>query len=429
MRIYTLFTLLLLLSNIIFSQHTMNDIVDPKTIDGGYVANPDGIISREHQAEINQILADLEAADSFQVAVVALNSIGSEVPKDFATDLFAKWGIGNRDKDDGLLILFINDQRRIEFETGYGTESVLSDVQCKNIQMDYMVPLFKVEEYSEGILQGVKVTASELSGKKVDSYSRQEKIYDEKAYEAEMARINEVIAKERRARRIRWALIIAGWHVVGVLIFLITLLIVRYRQDPYDKYKTIRFFHAWIWAVFFPLTHIFIVILAKKLKNRYRNMIRFSGKTGEIMRKLEESDEDKYLSKGQITEELVHSVDYDVWITDNSDDTLVLEYRPLFSSYTKCPKCRYRTYYKVYDRQIIAPSYSSSGRGERKHECVNCKHVDRKTYTIPRLRRSSTTSRSGGWSGTGSSGGGGWSGGGGSWGGGSSGGGGAGSSW
>lgn len=428
MRFTALFTLILLFSNNIFGQHTINDVVDPKTVDGGYVANPDGIISQEHQTEINQILADLEAADSFQVAVVALNSIGNEVPKDFATDLFEKWGIGNRDKDDGLLILFINDQRRIEFETGYGMESVLSDVQCKNIQMDYMVPLFKVEEYSEGLLQGVKVTASELRGKKVDSYSQEETFYDDQAYEAEMERIEQEIAKENRAKMIRWAFIIAGWHVVGVLIFLITLLIARYRQDPYDKYRTIRIFHAWIWAVFFPITHIFIVILAKKLKNRYRNMIRFSGKTGEIMRKLDENDEDQFLSKGQVTEELVHSVDYDVWITDDKIDILILEYKPLFSSYTKCPKCHYRTYYKVYDKQIVAPTYSSSGRGERKHECVNCKHVVHKSYTIPRLRKSNTTYRSsGGWSSGGSSGG--WSGGGRSWGGGSSGGGGAGSSW
>lgn len=428
MRQFTLITLLLLFWNSVYSQHTLDDVVDPKTIDGGYVANPDGIITPEHQAEINQILADLEASDSFQVAVVALNSIGYDVPKDFATDLFEKWGIGNRNRDDGLLILFINDQRRIEFETGYGTESVLSDVQCKNIQMDYMVPLFKVDAYSEGLLQGIKITAGELRGRKVDTYDRQEKIYNELAYEAEIARIEAEIAEERRAQRMRWMLIIAGWHVIGVLLFLITLIIARYRQDPYDKYRTIRIFHAWIWAILFPITHIFIVILAKKLKNRYRNMIRFSGKSGEIMRKLDEMDEDKFLSKGQVTEELVHSVDYDVWITDDEIDVLILEYRPLFSSYTKCPKCKFRTYYKVYDKQIIAPTYSSSGKGERKHECVNCKHVDHKTYVIPRLRRSNTTYRSsGGWSSGGSSGG--WSGGGGSWGGGSSGGGGAGSSW
>ena len=97
----------------------------------------------------------------------------------------------------------------------------------------------------------------------------------------------------------------------------------------------------------------------------------------------------------------------------------------LFTKYSTCPKCHFKTYYKVYDRQIVAPSYSSAGKGERKHECANCKHVDLKTYHIPRLRRSNRSSGSRGWVG---SGGGGFSGGG-SFGGGSSGGGGGGSSW
>ena len=151
---------------------------------------------------------------------------------------------------------------------------------------------------------------------------------------------------------------------------MIVLLVVRFRNDPYKKYKAINYFALWIWAVLFPITHIFVVIFARKSRQRYRDMIRFSGKTGEIMRKLSENDEDEYLSRGQITEELVKSVDYDVWITDKSDDVLVLAYRPLFTKYSTCPKCHFKTYFKAYDRQIVAPSYSSSGRGERKHECA-----------------------------------------------------------
>src|SRR5690606_16106856 len=106
----------------------------------------------------------------------------------------------------------------------------------------------------------------------------------------------------------------------------------------------------------------------------------------------------------------------------------ILPYRPFFSKYTKCPKCGFSTYYKEYDRTIVAATTYSSGTGERKHSCAHCKHSVTKKYTIPRISKSSTTS-SGGWSGGGGSS---WSGGsssGGSWGGGRSGGGGAGRSW
>lgn len=408
------------LSTLVVAQSTLNSVPNPKSNGNGYVSNPDGIISADDAGLIDNICAQIEQEDSFQVTFVILNSIGSEVPKDFAGQLFNQWGVGHVGRDDGLLVLFVMDQRRIEFETGYGTETVLTDYQCVQLQQEYMVPYFRDGDYPTGIKAGAQAIQSVLRGQVIDHRAAQSMEEEQIRYEQERLR-------EKTNRRRNLIISIVAWHAVGLLLFLIGLLVARLRNDPYAKYNSIKYFGVWIWAILFPVTHIFVVIFAKKLKQRYRDMIRFSGKTGEIMRKLSEDDEDEYLSKGQITEELVKSVDYDVWITDQTDDILVLAYRPLFTKYTTCPKCHYKTYYKVYDRQIVAPSYYSSGKGERKHECANCKHVDRKTYHIPRLRRSSRSSSSGGWSSGGSSSGG-WSGGG-SFGGGSSGGGGGGSSW
>jgi len=403
-----------------FGQYTVSSVPNPKN--GGrysHVSNPNQILSPDNAGTIDNICRQIETEDSFQVAFVVLQSIGDEVPKDFATELFNKWKIGHTDKDDGLLVLFVMDQRRIEFETGYGTETVMTDYKCVEIQQDFMVPEFKLGDYNRGLVQGARAIQSHLSGKVVDrklASSAQE-------YELKMEREEEIRTQNRR-RNLIISLVV--WHAIGLTSFLIALLIARFRNDPYRKYKAINYFGLWIWAVVFPVTHIFVVIFARKLRQRYRDMIRFSGKTSEIMRKLSEDDEDEYLSRGQVTEELVKSVDYDVWITDKSDDVLILPYRPLFSKYSTCPKCHFKTYYKAYDHQVVAPSYVSSGRGERKHECANCKHVDIQSYHIPRLRRSNRTSGSSGWSGSGSSAGG-FSGG--SWGGGSSGGGGGGSSW
>lgn len=414
-----LFILLFTLSgplSILAQYHSVNQVPNPKDGGTGYVTNPDGYLTRNDEKKINKILAKLEKKNSFQVAVVVVESIGSNVPNDFGTELFNLWGVGHKETNNGLLILFVGDQRRIEFITGYGTETVLPDVTCYNIQQDYMIPFFKDDDYSAGLVAGVRATNDFLEGKSIEPY------------ESEVWNMNqqEMLAKAdlRRRKTIRkWVFWGLSWHAVGLVIFLVALLIIRFRYDPYRKYNTIKYFHLWIWAVLFPVTHIFIVIIAKRLKDRYRNMVRFSGKTGEIMHKLRENEEDKYLSKGQVNEELVHSVDYDVWVTEKDDDLLVLSYRPFFSRYSRCPKCGFRTYRKEYDRQIVAPTYSSSGRGEKKYSCSNCNHEKRTTYHIPRLTRSSTTS-SGGYSG-GSS----WSGGSSSWGGGSSGGGGAGSSW
>jgi uncharacterized protein len=138
------------------------------------------------------------------------------------------------------------------------------------------------------------------------------------------------------------------------------------------------------------------------------------------MRKLDENIDDQYLQKGQITEEQVKSIDYDVWISDEPGDILILAYKRWFSSYSSCPKCNYKTYYKEYDRIIRSATYSSSGEGERKYVCRHCKHSKITRYTIPRKTKSSSSSsssRSGSFGGSSS------------FGGGRSGGGGAGSSW
>lgn len=404
-------------------QSTVNSVPNPRISDArGYVSSPDGILNADDAGIINSICAEIEAQDSFQVAFVVLESIGTEEPKYFAGQLFNKWGVGHVGRDDGLLVLFVKDQRRIEFETGYGTESVLTDYQCVQIQQEYMLDYFKSGEYSEGLVQGARAIQSALRGKEVDRFEVQSLM--------EREIIEQQTEEQERSERIySFVKALIVWHAIGLILFLITLLVVRLKNDPYEKYNFIRIFGVWIWAVLFPITHIFVVLLAKSLKQRYRDMIRFSGKTNEIMRKLTEEDEDKYLSRGQITEELVKSVDYDVWITDDSDDMLILAYRPLFTKYTTCPKCHFTTYFKVYDHQVSAPTYYSRGQGERKHECANCKHVYLQTYTIPKLVRSNRTSSSGGWSSGGGGGGFSGGGGGGSFGGGSSGGGGGGSSW
>ncbi len=407
-------------SSIVVGQSTVNSVPNPKQNGNrGYVSNPDRILDADNAGLIDNICAEIEEQDSFQVAFVVLESIGTEVPKDFAGQLFNKWKIGHAGRDDGLLVLFIMDQRRVEFETGYGTETVLTDYGCVQLQQESMIPFFRSGEYSQGLLSGAQAIQRVLSGQVVDRFAVQSMEENQLRQEQE-----EILKTKNRNRTLVISLIV--WHAIGLILFLIALIIARFRNDPYDKYNTIKYFGVWIWAILFPITHIFVVLFSKKLKQRYRDMIRFSGRTDEIMRKLSEEDEDEYLSRGQITEELVKSIDYDVWITEDSDDVLVLAYRPLFTKYSTCPKCHFKTYYKVYDRQIVAPSYSSAGKGERKHECANCKHVDRKTYHIARLRRSNRSSGSRGWVGSGGSGG---FSGGGSWGGGFSGGGGGGSSW
>ncbi|MCB9188787.1 MAG: TPM domain-containing protein [Flavobacteriales bacterium] len=223
-----------------------------------------------------------------------------------------------------------------------------------------------------------------------------------------------------------------GYHAIvyfylagaGILFafFLITYLSTLAINDPYQKYQTLRTFKLDVFAYIFPFPMYVVDMVVENLLENWRNQVRFSKKTGLEMHKLDEEKDNKYLEKGQITEEKVKSVDYDVWVSGEPDDILILKYTAWFTKYSSCDKCHYKTWYLEYDRTISAATYSSSGTGERKKSCAHCSHQTVTRYTIPKLTPPSSSSSSSGGGYSSSSGGG-------SWGGGSSGGGGSSSSW
>ena len=139
----------------LFSQSTVESVPNQKLINGSYVSNPDAILDASTVLQLDTLLRSLEEQTSVQVAVVALNSIGEVTIEDFAQQLFSQWGVGNKEKDNGLLVLLVNDLRTIRFHTGYGLEGVLPDITCKRIQREYMVPEFKKGDYNAGVWAGL----------------------------------------------------------------------------------------------------------------------------------------------------------------------------------------------------------------------------------------------------------------------------------
>ncbi len=118
-----------------------------------HVSDPDGFLSDSIEMEINAALCAI--CDKADVFVVTLASIGEAEPKRFATELFNYWGIGNAETDNGVLLLFVEDQHALEFETGYGAEGILTDAQCQRIFTNSIVPFFRVGDYEGGLCSGV----------------------------------------------------------------------------------------------------------------------------------------------------------------------------------------------------------------------------------------------------------------------------------
>lgn len=138
-------------------------IPDPKTLGEAYVSNPDRLLNPGTVEDLNATLQALDQSGRAHIDVVAVRSIGEEVPKTAVTALFNRWKIGDKDQNNGLLLLLVLDQRRVEMETGYGLEADLPDVTCFRIQQQYMVPLLREERYDEAVRQGVAALIHQLS--------------------------------------------------------------------------------------------------------------------------------------------------------------------------------------------------------------------------------------------------------------------------
>lgn len=463
--------------------YTVETIPDPKTTGGGYVSNPDGVIDASTVETINAVLARLEDSTTIQVAVAVVNSIGNEVPGDFRTKLFRYWGIGQKDNNNGLLILLVIDQRRMEFEVGYGLEGILTDIMCVRIQQTYMVPLAKEGKMSEAVLEGVlqvnkiltdpqyrdEVYADSLSSnssnvwwknavsgtglsivagiyaliawgvfasrknalKKAPGYVKNN--YSEAYSKSKFSLLNiglpaGYIAWQEIAGNLR----IFEFALFGYGLLMLLLLEKRFRlnrfifkdsaqKEPQETYNLLAKSHSngWLAADIFFPLPFILYSLFNKGRMKTLRNTPPVSDKGVPMVKMDDKADDGFLNAFQIKEEELHSVDYDVWIDNPTHQVKIYRFENYNSKYKECPNCKTLAFLMTKNETLVSPTYDSSGKGQKTYTCKACSHVKKETYTIAKLTRSSS-------SGSGGSGGGG---GGSSWGGGSSGGGGGGSSW
>ena len=337
-----------------------------------FVSNPDGILSPATVNELNRIILSIQEQTSSEIAVVVVQSIGDEEIKPFATNIFAKWGIGKKDKDNGLLILFVLEKREITFETGYGMEGVLPDAICKRIQTLYMLPYFKKADYNKGMIEGLRKIQDILS-------------HPETA--------KELITQVTTTGKNDWSKPILYYVIVSILFSLFYILLIRNssnatkNRNNYEKYRALVSYKSstLVFAFIFPFFIAFVHIwLISKLR-RLRNSKITCDHCGQKMRKLDENEDNKYLTPQENTEEKLNSIDYDVCLCDNCNNIKVFPYENMYTKYSKCPYCHAKTYSLVSDSTLVAPTPFSTGTGEKRYHCAHCLKDVRKQYIIPMI--------------------------------------------
>src|SRR6516165_6022920 len=121
----------------------------------GRVVDQANIIPAATRSALEQRLADLEAKSGIQLVVATVASLGGQEIEPYANQLFRTWKLGEKTKNNGVLLLVAPNERRVRIEVGYGLEGTLTDALSKVIITNAMAPRFKSGDYSGGISRGV----------------------------------------------------------------------------------------------------------------------------------------------------------------------------------------------------------------------------------------------------------------------------------
>jgi uncharacterized protein len=106
----------------------------------------------------------VEKQTGTQLAIVSVKDIGDYEISDYATQLAHAWGVGDKEKDTGVLILVASGQRKIFIATGYGAEDRLTDARSKRIIENIIKPNFAQGQFYLGLKQASGVISQVLSG-------------------------------------------------------------------------------------------------------------------------------------------------------------------------------------------------------------------------------------------------------------------------
>lgn len=121
-------------------------------------------LTASQKQQLEQKLVAFDDSTSNQVAVVILKSVGDYDINEYALELGRKWGIGGKEKNNGVILLIAIGDRKMSIQTGYGLEGALPDIYTKRIIENDIKPFFKEGDYYSGIEAGTNSIISLIKG-------------------------------------------------------------------------------------------------------------------------------------------------------------------------------------------------------------------------------------------------------------------------
>ena len=134
---------------------------------GSRVVDDAGMLSSNRRVQLNRLSEAHESATGNQVIVVTLPDLQGMAIEEYGYQLGRHWGIGQKGKNNGVLLIIAKAERQIRIEVGYGLEGQLTDAVASNIIYQVVRPAFKKGQFGQGIEAGARSIIQALGGEYV----------------------------------------------------------------------------------------------------------------------------------------------------------------------------------------------------------------------------------------------------------------------
>lgn len=156
---------------------------------------------------------ELKEKTTAEVVVVTIDSTGGQDISDYALNLGRDWGIGNKEKNNGVLILLAAEDRDVYIAVGYGLEGALPDSKTGRILDNYAVPYFKGDNFSLGLVETYKAVVNE--------------VYVEYGLEPKEGYVPADQLRETKSDKINVKQVLSSWIVLIIIVLIYTFLFRR----------------------------------------------------------------------------------------------------------------------------------------------------------------------------------------------------------
>ncbi|MDE6801881.1 MAG: TPM domain-containing protein [Muribaculaceae bacterium] len=328
-----------------------------------WVSDPAGLLSPEALMQANQAIDKINRANTTEICAVIVPDLSDIDANDYATQLFELWGVGRKDRSNGLLLLISRDDRKAVIRTGSGMEIAMTDGRSGSVIRYDIAPAMREGNIDKALLDAIASIGTIVSD---PAY------YDDLHSDREAVRSRG--GSSDNETFFRDYIYLAVILTIALIAWMIYTLISSARYDSVERYTRLN--RLWLPAMMLiPLTlgigiiaFVPLWLILRHLRLKRHNC----PNCGTRMHRLDEVTDNEYLTPAQDTEERLKSVDYDVWLCPNCNETDIIPYINKRSTFSTCPVCGARAESLQSNRILRHPTPVAEGIGQRDYHCLNC---------------------------------------------------------